>query len=127
MADLDTVRRALGVDKINLIGVSYGTRVAQQYAARHPQHTRAIVLDGVAPNELVVGGEFARTFERALDLQIAQCRQRPQCRQRFPQDLRAQLRARGFRGVSLQQALLGLAGRVEGVVLEGGHRWEPRD
>ena len=36
--------------------------------------------------------EFARTFERALDLQVAQCQQLPSCRKRFPQDLRAQLR-----------------------------------
>ena len=91
--DLDTVRRALGVDKINLIGVSYGTRVAQQYAARFPQHTRSIVLDGVAPNKLVVGGEFARTFERALELQVAQCQQLPSCKQRFANDLRTQLRS----------------------------------
>ncbi len=93
VADLDAVRQALGVDKINLIGVSYGTRVAQQYAAHHPQHTRSLVLDGVAPNELVVGGEFARTFERALDLQVKQCQQLPSCKQRFPNDLRAQLGA----------------------------------
>lgn len=90
--DLEAVRRALGVDQVNLVGVSYGTRVAQQYAARHPQHARAIVLDGVAPNTLVVGAEFARTFERALGLQVAQCQQLPSCRKRFPQDLRAQLR-----------------------------------
>ncbi|MFC3552301.1 alpha/beta hydrolase [Lysobacter cavernae] len=92
VADLDAVRRALGVDRINLVGVSYGTRVAQQYAARHPQHTRALVLDGVAPNPLVVGGEFARTFERSLGLQIAQCQQLPSCKARFATDLRTQLR-----------------------------------
>src|SRR5690606_28334366 len=51
--DLDAVRAALGAERINLIGVSYGTRVAQQYAGAYPQHTRAIVLDGVAPNTLV--------------------------------------------------------------------------
>jgi pimeloyl-ACP methyl ester carboxylesterase len=91
VGDLETVRRALAVDRINLVGVSYGTRVAQQYAARHPQHTRAIVLDGVAPNTLVVGGEFAQTFERALRLQSAHCQKLASCRQRFPQDLRSQL------------------------------------
>ena len=90
--DLDAVRRAIGAQRINLVGVSYGTRVAQQYAARHPQHTRSLVLDGVVPNELVVGGEFARTFERALDLQAAHCRSLPSCRQRFPEDLRVRLR-----------------------------------
>jgi len=91
--DLEAVRAALGVATINLVGVSYGTRVAQQYAARYPNHTRAIVLDGVVPNDLVVGGEFAHTFENALALQTAQCRKLPACRQRYPTDMRAQLRS----------------------------------
>lgn len=90
--DLEAVRRAIGAQQVNLVGVSYGTRVAQQYAARHPQHTRSLVLDGVAPNDLVVGGEFARTFERALELQAEHCRSLPSCRERFPKDLRTQLR-----------------------------------
>ncbi|WP_051412702.1 alpha/beta hydrolase [Pseudoxanthomonas sp. J35] len=91
IADLDAVRAAIGAEKINLVGGSYGTRVAQQYARRYPQHVRSIVLDGVAPNDLVVGGEFARTFEDALALQSERCRQLPACAQRFPQDARAQL------------------------------------
>lgn len=91
IGDLDAVRAALGVDKINLIGGSYGTRVAQQYATRFAQHTRSVVIDGVAPNDLVVGGEFASTFEDALALQSAQCAKLPACRARFPTDLRKQL------------------------------------
>lgn len=90
--DLDAVRAALGVERINLVGGSYGTRVAQQYAARYPQHTRAIVLDGVAPNSLVVGGEFAHTLEDALALQSSQCAMSPPCRARYPVDMRTQLR-----------------------------------
>jgi len=92
VGDLDAVRAALGVSQVNLVGVSYGTRVAQQYAAKFPTHTRSLVLDGVAPNELVVGGEFARTFERALELQSAHCQSLPTCRERYPRDLRTQLR-----------------------------------
>ena len=60
------MRAALGVEQINVIGGSYGTRVAQQYAMRYPQHTRSVVLDGVAPNALVVGGEFAQRLQEAL-------------------------------------------------------------
>jgi pimeloyl-ACP methyl ester carboxylesterase len=92
VADLDAVRTALGVEQVNLVGGSYGTRVAQQYATRHPQHTRTVVLDGVVPNDLVVGGEFASTFEDALALQSAQCDALPACKARFPSDLREQLR-----------------------------------
>ncbi|MGH8076563.1 MAG: alpha/beta hydrolase, partial [Lysobacter sp.] len=91
--DLEAVRTALGADQINLVGVSYGTRLAQQYAGKYPQRVRTIVLDGVAPNDLVVGGEFAQTFENALTLQGAQCRKLPACKQRYANDLRAQLRS----------------------------------
>lgn len=90
--DLEAVRAALGVDSLNLVGVSYGTRLAQQYAGKYPQRARSIVLDGVVPNDLVVGGEFAHTFENALALQSAQCQKLPACRQRYASDLRAQLR-----------------------------------
>lgn len=92
VADLDAVRAALGADTINLVGGSYGTRVAQQYAMRHPQHVRSVVLDGVAPNDLVIGAEFARTFEDALALQAAQCARDEACRQRFPVDAPTRLR-----------------------------------
>ena len=90
--DLDAVRAALGAERINLVGVSYGTRVAQQYAATHPDHTRTVVLDGVAPNSLVVGGEFARTLEDALALQSTSCQELPVCGERYPTDMREQLR-----------------------------------
>ncbi|KAF1013031.1 MAG: Carboxylesterase A [Stenotrophomonas maltophilia] len=92
-ADLDDVRKALGADKVNLVGVSYGTRVAQRYAGTYPQHTRSVVIDGVAPNDRVVGGDFANTFENAIALQSAQCRKDAACSKRFPTDTRAQLRS----------------------------------
>lgn len=92
VADLESVRAALQIERINLVGVSYGTRVAQQYASHHPEHVRTLVLDGVAPNDLVVGGEFASTLEDALALQSAQCDRLPECRARFPTDMHIQLR-----------------------------------
>ena len=77
--DLEAVRQALGVDQVNLLGISYGTRVAQQYAMRHPEHTRTLVLDSVVPNELILGNDFAANLERALDLQFAQCEKSEAC------------------------------------------------
>src|SRR3546814_3248756 len=65
--DLDAVRQAIGADKINLLGISYGTRVAQQYARAYPQHTRTLVLDSVAPNDMYLGNDFARNLESALE------------------------------------------------------------
>jgi pimeloyl-ACP methyl ester carboxylesterase len=77
--DLDAVRQAIGADTINLLGISYGTRVAQQYARAYPRHTRTLVLDSVAPNDLFLGNDFARNLESALDLQFARCGKIPAC------------------------------------------------
>ena len=71
--DLERVRATLAAPQFNLVGVSYGTRVAQQYAARYPAHTRTLTLDSVVPNTLALGQEHARNLEAALKLQFAQC------------------------------------------------------
>jgi len=77
--DLDAVRQAIGAETINLLGISYGTRVAQQYARAYPRYTRTLVLDSVAPNDLYLGNDFARNLESALDLQFARCGKIPAC------------------------------------------------
>jgi pimeloyl-ACP methyl ester carboxylesterase len=45
--DLETLRVAGGYDKLLLFGVSYGTKVAEDYAATHPANVEALVLDSV--------------------------------------------------------------------------------
>jgi pimeloyl-ACP methyl ester carboxylesterase len=82
VADLEDVRKALGAAQIDLVGISYGTRVAQQYAMRHPASTRSIVLDSVVPNTLGLGNIFARNLDAALALQFAQCTGNPACKER---------------------------------------------
>jgi pimeloyl-ACP methyl ester carboxylesterase len=49
--DLEAVRAALGIEKISLLGVSYGTAVAGYYARLFPQHTDRMVLDSPEPIE----------------------------------------------------------------------------
>lgn len=54
--DLDDLRAALGLEQIIPLGVSYGTKVAGEYARRFPQRTQAVVLDspvGVGPIDLL--------------------------------------------------------------------------
>jgi pimeloyl-ACP methyl ester carboxylesterase len=51
VADIEAIREAAGYEKLVLYGTSYGTKVAEQYAAAYPQHVEALVLDSVvAPN-----------------------------------------------------------------------------
>jgi pimeloyl-ACP methyl ester carboxylesterase len=51
VADVDAVRAALGVEKLIVVGVSYGTKVALNYAQAFPQHVERLVLDSVVPPE----------------------------------------------------------------------------
>ena len=81
--DLDRVRAALGIERWNIYGVSYGTRVAQHYLRRFPAHTRAVVLDGVVPPELALGPDIAREAQRALEQIFARCAADDGCQAHF--------------------------------------------
>lgn len=56
--DLDAVRHALGARRISWLGLSYGSLLGEDYAARYPRRVRAMVLDGAV--------DRARPTERAL-------------------------------------------------------------
>lgn len=43
--DWEWVRRALGEEKISIMGLSYGTFLGSVYATKYPQHTDRVVLD----------------------------------------------------------------------------------
>lgn len=81
--DLDLVRQKLGASTINLVGGSYGTRVAQEFLRRYPQHVRSMILDGVAPPESILGAESSRNLEAALDNIFQRCHADKNCAQRF--------------------------------------------
>ena len=47
--DLEAVRAALGLQRLDLWGASYGTYLMTVYAARHPAHVQSLVLHGAYP------------------------------------------------------------------------------
>jgi pimeloyl-ACP methyl ester carboxylesterase len=47
--DVESVRQALGVEKVALWGTSYGTKVALAYALAHPDRVERMLLDSVVP------------------------------------------------------------------------------
>lgn len=49
VADIEAVRAALGIDSLAIYGVSYGTKTALVYAARHPERVDHLVLDSALP------------------------------------------------------------------------------
>jgi pimeloyl-ACP methyl ester carboxylesterase len=53
--DLDAVRRALGETRISFQGISYGTLLGQQYAEKHGDRVRAMVLDSSIDHSAGIG------------------------------------------------------------------------
>ncbi|HEU0194568.1 MAG TPA: alpha/beta fold hydrolase [Gaiellales bacterium] len=49
VADMEALRRALGVRSWSVDGISYGTFVGERYALAHPARVRRLVLDSVVP------------------------------------------------------------------------------
>ena len=51
--DIEAVRQGLGIEKLTLWGISYGTYTAERYARAYPQHVEALILDSVVPQQNV--------------------------------------------------------------------------
>jgi pimeloyl-ACP methyl ester carboxylesterase len=82
--DLDEVRAALGYERLNVLGGSYGTRAAQVYLERHPRHVRTVVLQGVVPTDDRMPLHFPRSAQRALTGVLEECAAESACRAAFP-------------------------------------------
>lgn len=80
--DMDVVRAALGEERINYLGFSYGTQLGAVYAARYPDRVRAMVLDGAVDPSLDPITESLNQmagFQRAFDKYAAYCAEAADC------------------------------------------------
>jgi pimeloyl-ACP methyl ester carboxylesterase len=80
--DMDLIRVALGDQKLNYLGFSYGTRLGAAYAHEFPTHIRAAVLDGAVDpvaDELTTDERQVKAFEDAFNQFAADCLKRSSC------------------------------------------------
>jgi pimeloyl-ACP methyl ester carboxylesterase len=84
MQDADAVRQTLGAAQVNLVGGSYGTRAALEYLRQFPKAVRRVVIDGVAPPDMVLPAAFSVDNQAALDAVFDSCDTQPVCRSRYP-------------------------------------------
>ncbi|MBW3568064.1 MAG: alpha/beta hydrolase [Proteobacteria bacterium] len=100
--DIEAVRVQLGHESLAVYGISYGTRVAQEYLRRYPDRVDAVILDGVTVPGEALGPEIARDAQRALELMFDRCAESKACSERFPaiaqrfEALQARLESRAF-------------------------------
>jgi pimeloyl-ACP methyl ester carboxylesterase len=84
MDDLDDVRQALGYEKIDLFGGSYGTTAAQYYLRQHEEHVRSVVLVSGSVGNVPIWERQAANAQKALDELFSRCESEEDCREAFP-------------------------------------------
>ena len=81
--DFDAIRAALGHEKLNIYGGSYGTRAGLVYMRMFPESLESVVLDSVGPIEVPIG-MFGQSGARSFNLLIDNCKNSGACHKAFP-------------------------------------------
>ncbi len=83
-ADVNDIRLALGYEQVNLLGVSYGSVLAQAVMRDFPDIVRSAVIDSVLPVEGSFFVDTATTASQALDNLLAACTADEACNAAYP-------------------------------------------
>ena len=89
-ADFADLRRALGIERWNVYGYSYGTDLALTYLRRHPWGVRSVAIDSVVPPQVVSLPWTWDSAREGITTIFAACAAQPRCAHRYP-DLRRTL------------------------------------
>ena len=82
--DLEAIRVALAYPRLNLIGGSYGTRLAMEYVRRHENRVRTMVLEAPVTPASHAPERFGQLAASALDALIDECQALASCAGAFP-------------------------------------------
>lgn len=85
--DIVNVLLSLGYEQWNLVGVSYGSRLALTMMRDYPDYLRSVILDSVYPLEADLYVDAYYHGERALDVLFTACTEDVICNTTYP-DLR---------------------------------------
>ncbi len=82
--DVAQVLTDLRYEKVNLMGISYGTTVEQVFALRYPGWVRTMTFQSGSPLDFPVFEQVPRDTQLALDYVFARCEGQPACHRAFP-------------------------------------------
>lgn len=83
-ADVHDIVQALGYQKVNLLGISYGTRLGLTVMRDYPEIIRSAVLDSVVPLEAKMFNRRGTDVEYALNKVFSDCADSPVCNGAYP-------------------------------------------
>ncbi len=83
-ADFEDLRKALGYEKWNLFGGSYGSRLGLTIMRDFPESVRSAVLSAILPPETNSLNNSIQNFENSLFSILKRCAENQGCENRFP-------------------------------------------
>ncbi len=83
-ADVADLRAALGYDQWNLLGISYGTRLALAVMRNHPEGLRSVILDSVYPPQIRDWEQEGTEEVNAFDTVFKGCAADADCNAAYP-------------------------------------------
>lgn len=83
-ADVDALRAVLGYDSVNLIGVSYGTRLALAVMHYYPDAVRSVIIDSVYPPQVNAYEEQATNIADSIVALLQACEDDMDCAVSYP-------------------------------------------
>ncbi|MER5727199.1 alpha/beta fold hydrolase [Streptomyces sp. NPDC002138] len=83
-ADYEGLRAALGIERWNLYGISYGTQLALVYMRLHPQGLRSVGLDGILPPSRAGSAATWSSARQGFDGLFKACKEQSACNKRYP-------------------------------------------
>ena len=89
-ADFEDLRKALGYEKWNLLGASYGSRLGLTIMRDFPNSVRSSVLNGILAPETDLINSSLQNFENSLFAVLERCEKNEDCSSRYP-DLKERL------------------------------------
>ena len=120
--DVEALRVSLGYEKLNIVSVSYGTRLAQSYMRLHPDSISAVLLDAVMPTVPEQSVSLVpKSAERSFNELFKACEDNDFCSSEYPNleerfyNIHTQLEAEPLKF----QAVNGLTFKTYDVVWDG--------
>jgi pimeloyl-ACP methyl ester carboxylesterase len=77
--DVDDLRAALGLDLLDLYGISYGSRLGLEVLRRHGDHVRAAVIEGLVPSQVIWPAAIPASIYGAITALDASCADAGSC------------------------------------------------
>lgn len=90
--DVHDLKLALGAAKVNLHGISYGTRLGLEILKRHGGDINAAIIDGVMPADVPIMGQFRVALDGVVSSVFSACSADAKCGATYP-DLEGKLTA----------------------------------